>query len=69
MKLDDRQIVRRLAWVMLIKLLALTLLWWHFVRPQRIEVDAEQMQTRVIGTASAPAPSAPAIAAGALRDQ
>lgn len=69
MKLDDRQIVRRLAWVLVLKLLALTLLWWHFVRPQQVEVDAERMQSRVSGTSSASASSASAITTGALRDQ
>ncbi len=37
---DERRLVRHLAWVVVIKLLALGGLWWGFVRDQRVDTDA-----------------------------
>jgi len=37
---DERRLVRHLAWVVVIKLLALVGLWWVFVRDQRVSTDA-----------------------------
>jgi hypothetical protein len=66
MKLDDRQIARRLAWVLLIKLLALLALWWLFVHDHRVEVDAAVMARQV---GSLPASGHGASVTGASRDQ
>lgn len=40
MRPDDRRLVRHLAWVVVIKLLALIGLWWMFVRDQHVRTDA-----------------------------
>jgi hypothetical protein len=66
MKLDDRQIARHLAWMLLIKLLALLALWWLFVHNHRIEIDAAVM-ARQVGTL--PACSHGASVTGVSRDK
>lgn len=40
MPYDERRLVRHLAWVAVIKLLALGGLWWAFVRDQRMNPAA-----------------------------
>lgn len=40
MRPDEHRLVRHLAWVVVIKLLALVGLWWMFVRDQRVSTDA-----------------------------
>jgi hypothetical protein len=52
MKPVDQLLVKRLAWVLVIKLLVLYGLWWGFVRDQRVTVDASgmAMQTLVQGS-------------------
>lgn len=37
---DDHRLFRHLAWVVVIKLLALGGLWWVFVQDQRVDTDA-----------------------------
>ncbi|MFG6486943.1 cytochrome oxidase putative small subunit CydP [Roseateles sp. BYS78W] len=37
---DEHRLVRHLAWVVVIKLLALVGLWWMFVRDQHVSTDA-----------------------------
>lgn len=51
MKPSDQLLVKRLAWVLVIKLVLLFGLWWGFVRDQRVTVDASgmAMQTLVHG--------------------
>jgi hypothetical protein len=51
MKPADQLLVKRLVWVLLIKLVLLFGLWWSFVRDQRVPVDASGMalQTLVQG--------------------
>lgn len=51
MKPADQSLVKRLAWVLVIKLVLLFGLWWGFVRDQRVTVDASgmAMQTLVHG--------------------
>ncbi len=39
MRNDERLLLRHLAWVLVIKLLALTALWWFFVRDARTSPD------------------------------
>lgn len=51
---DERRLVRHLAWVVVIKLVALTALWWVFVRDQRVSHDAAAAAQHL--TAPAPAP-------------
>lgn len=36
----DQRLVKRLAWVLVLKLVLLAGLWWAFVRDQRVTVDA-----------------------------
>ena len=43
MRLADRRLRRELVWVVVIKLVLLTLLWWLFIAPQRVEVDSRKM--------------------------
>ena len=54
MKPADTLLVKRLAWVLVIKLVFLFGLWWGFVRDQQVTVDALGMavQTRVPGFAT-----------------
>ncbi len=52
--MTDRRLVRHLAIAVLLKLLALVVLWAAFVRDARIEVDASEAVSR-LGT---PTPSA-----------
>lgn len=40
MQSDERRLVRHLAWVVVIKLLALGGLWWAFARDQGMSPDA-----------------------------
>jgi len=48
MKPVDQMLVRRLAWVLVIKLAVLFGLWWGFVRDQRVTVDASGMLTQAL---------------------
>lgn len=36
-----RSLLRDVGWVLVLKLLVLTALWWAFVRDQRVEVQAD----------------------------
>lgn len=42
----DREIRREIVLVILLKLLALTALWWCFVRDARVTVDTEEAALR-----------------------
>jgi len=44
----DQRLVKRLAWVLVIKLVLLYGLWWGFVRDQRVTVDAAGMATQAL---------------------
>lgn len=37
------QLTKRLIWIVLLKVAALTVLWWAFIRDQTVTVDAEAM--------------------------
>lgn len=47
----DRQLLRKLATVLAIKLLLLTALWWGFVREQRVPVDTDTAARQMLGAA------------------
>ncbi|HEY1128486.1 MAG TPA: hypothetical protein VGF12_03695 [Roseateles sp.] len=51
---DEHRLVRHLAWVLVIKLLALGGLWWVFVRDQRISTDATAAAQHLAAPAPAP---------------
>ncbi|MDO8321227.1 cytochrome oxidase putative small subunit CydP [Rhodoferax sp.] len=44
----DQRLVKRLAWVLAIKLVLLYGLWWGFVRDQRVTVDAAGMAAQAL---------------------
>jgi hypothetical protein len=44
----DQRLVKRLVWVLLIKLVLLFGLWWSFVRDQRVPVDASGMAAQAL---------------------
>lgn len=46
---QDKTLVRKLAVVLLLKLLVLLALWWIFVREQRVAVDADAAATQLLG--------------------
>ena len=39
MNIQDRTLLRKLIWTVLIKLVALSVLWWLFVRDAQVAVD------------------------------
>lgn len=41
--MNDKQLARKLVWIVLIKLAVLFALWWIFVREQRVDVDPATM--------------------------
>ncbi|MFT7724626.1 MAG: hypothetical protein QM788_17650 [Roseateles sp.] len=48
MQRDERRLVRHLAWVLAVKLLALAGLWWGFVRDQRLSPDAASAAQHIV---------------------
>jgi len=46
---QDKTLVRKLAVVLLLKLLVLLALWWIFVREQRVAVDTDAAATQLLG--------------------
>ncbi|HEV6965676.1 cytochrome oxidase putative small subunit CydP [Roseateles sp.] len=53
---DERRLVRHLAWVVVIKLLALGGLWWGLMREQRTSPDADAAARHLAATAPLPTP-------------
>ena len=49
MDVRDRLLLRKLATVLVIKLLVLTGLWWGFVRDQRVSVDTDAAAVQMLG--------------------
>ena len=47
---------RKLAIVLVIKLVVLTGLWWGFVRDARVPVDTNRAAARLLGAPPAPEP-------------
>lgn len=41
-------LVRKLGWVIVVKLLMLMLIWWSFMADQSVEVDAEQAASHLL---------------------
>ena len=44
----DRNLARKIALVMLLKLALLLALWWSFVREQRVTVDADKVAAQLL---------------------
>lgn len=49
MQFHDRSLIRKLAVVLVVKVLVLTGLWWGFVREQRVPVDADTAAAQMLG--------------------
>ncbi|HEY8353791.1 MAG: cytochrome oxidase putative small subunit CydP [Porticoccaceae bacterium] len=54
MNAQDRILLRKLTWTVLIKLVALSMLWWLFVHDAQVAVDesaaARQLLTPTVST-------------------
>lgn len=54
MNAQDRTLLRKLTWTVLIKLVALSMLWWLFVHDAQVAVDesaaARQLLTPTVST-------------------
>ena len=55
MKPLDKTLVQKLAWVLLIKLAVLFLLWWGFVRVQHVQTDGDSVAAQFLQSPSMPA--------------
>ena len=53
MNFSDKTLVKKLIFVLVIKLTALVALWWFFVREQHVQVDSNSVTTQFL----APAPT------------
>ena len=51
MKTLDKTLVRKLAVVLVLKLAVLALLWWGFVREQRVTVDGDSVAAQFLQSA------------------
>lgn len=56
MNSDDRRLLRHLAWAVLLKLALLAVLWWAFVRDDRVAVGPEQAAARLVAPPAAGVP-------------
>jgi len=54
MQFHDRSLIRKLAVVLVVKVLVLTGLWWGFVREQRLPVDAQDVAAQLLGAPPSP---------------
>ncbi|MBU4181361.1 MAG: hypothetical protein A3B67_04995 [Burkholderiales bacterium RIFCSPHIGHO2_02_FULL_66_10] len=54
MDFRDRFLLRKLAAVLVIKLVFLTGLWWGFVREQRVAVDTDAAASQMLGSRPVP---------------
>ncbi|HTH95322.1 MAG TPA: hypothetical protein VL550_08825 [Rhodocyclaceae bacterium] len=59
MKNGDRPLVRHLTIAVIVKLLALTLLWWFFIRDAGVHPDTVDVAVHVSGVASQPGVALP----------
>jgi sensor domain CHASE-containing protein len=48
MNLMDRNLARKIALVLLLKFALLLVLWWGFVREQRVTVDADKVAEQLL---------------------
>ena len=51
MKTLDKTLVRKLAVVLVLKLVVLAVLWWGFVREQRVTVDGGSVAAQFLQSA------------------
>lgn len=51
MKTLDKTLVRKLAVVLVLKLAVLAVLWWGFVREQRVTVDGDSVAAQFLQSA------------------
>ncbi|OIN92710.1 MAG: hypothetical protein AUJ20_07065 [Comamonadaceae bacterium CG1_02_60_18] len=50
MTLPQKNLIHKLAWVLLVKLVVLTGLWWAFFHDQRVAVDANLVSDQFLST-------------------
>jgi hypothetical protein len=50
MNFQDKTLVRKLAVVLLIKLLVLMALWWFFVHEQYVTVSGDDVASQLLGS-------------------
>ena len=64
---DDRRLLRKLTSIVLVKVLVLALLWFVLVRPERVQVERQDVANALVGhapaasTRQAPEPSRTAV--------
>lgn len=52
---QDRSLLRKLVWAVVLKLMVLTLLWWLFIEGQKVAVDDGGMAAQMLHQRAAPA--------------
>lgn len=52
MTLSQKNLIHKLTWVLLIKLVVLTGLWWMFFHDQRVAVDDKLVSDQFLSTSS-----------------
>jgi hypothetical protein len=52
MNLQDRTLVRKLAFVLVLKVVVLVALWWFFVHEQRVAIDGAGIAAQLLGPAA-----------------
>ena len=55
MKTLDKTLVRKLAVVLVLKFVVLAVLWWGFVREQRVTLDADSVAAQFLQSPGTPA--------------
>lgn len=53
MRPSDSRLLRHLAWVIVLKLVVLTAIWWAFIRSERVTVDPHSAAAHFAAPASA----------------
>lgn len=48
MQWSDSALVRHMVWVVLVKLVLLTAIWWAFFRSERVQADAGSTAAHVL---------------------
>lgn len=51
---SDSKLTRKLALMLVVKLVALVFLWWMFVHEQRVEVDGDAAATQLLSPNASP---------------
>jgi lysylphosphatidylglycerol synthetase-like protein (DUF2156 family) len=49
---NHRSLVRKLAWVVVLKLVLITAIWWMFMRDHRVKVEPETAAEHLLAPAS-----------------